>query len=488
MRGCRQEFRGRLSGIPVLTLGGAPLGWTRMNSRLVRLGICAMGVQMTGLVPQAEALPKFLRFGREETVAPDGGELAQQEARAQALVQEARQAESAGDLSRARRLFQDAATRFPFTKAAATAQFQVGQIYEREGKRSKAFEAYQTLIDRHPQSPEYATALERQFEIANSLRSDPGGFLTFGRVSGDQLIEMYEKVIANGTRSPFAPKAQLAIAELHAEGNEADSTRKSIAAYQKVVDNYPDSPEAASAAFKVGDVNYDIARRSRDATNLNRAREAFESAQTLFGDSPLSAEAAANLQQISDAEAEKAYRTAQFYEKQGHLKAAVIYYNEVLKCPGCAHFVDARERIAHLSSTDPQLLDSLKGIEVAQNNLAVPAATDTKSRPDYFGPPPPPQRTRQPQMRLDDRIPFTPIDEPSLPGAQPGSAPLPITPLPSPEDLPPPPDMKEDLLPPALEAVPPALPDLPAVPEPAPADEPAASEPAAPAAEEPAAE
>ena len=410
--------------------------------------------------PPSEALPKIFGLGRDDSEpAPGAAQLAQQEFRAMQRLSEAQSMENSGNTGGARKVYEEIAIKYPFTKTAATAQFRDAQLLETSGKREKAFDAYQNLIEKHPQSAEYVTALERQFQITNDLRADPGGFLTFGKVGTVRLIEMYEKVISNGTRSPFAPKAQFAIGELHADSNELGATTKSIAAFQKVVDTYPDSPEAANAAYKIGNVEFAVSRKSRDSTNLNRAREGFESARTIFPDDPRATEAGANLQQISDAEAGKAYKTAAFYEKKGHLKAAVIYYNEVLKCPGCAQFVDAKERLASLSSNDPKLLDSLAGIQVAQTNLAVPARTNTKGRPDYFGPPAPPERTRQPRMRVDE-IPFAPLEEPALPTGPdtPGTTP------PAANDLLPLPTTKPGL--PPLPPPPTELPAEPAKPSP----------------------
>jgi tetratricopeptide (TPR) repeat protein len=281
---------------------------------------------------------------------------------------------------------------------------------------------------------------------------------------------MYEKIIKNGTRSVYAPKAQFAIAELYASRDDLGDSERSTAAFQKVVDTYPESPEAADAALRIGNVNLAVSERSRDASNLTAAREAFESAGVLFGDNPEVAASQQKLVEISEAEADKAFKTGQFYEKKGQLKAAAIYYSEALKAPTASVFSSAQERLNDLSSRDPKLLDSMAGLNVANANLAVPAATDTKGRPDYFGPPPPPDRAPKPQMRVDESIPFTPIEEPSLPSSGEEN---PIT-----EDLllPPPPADAEPA--PAEPAPAEPAPAEPAPAEPAPA-EPAPAEPAA---------
>lgn len=452
-----------------------------MNFRLSQpLGIVLVAVTL-GLSPRAEALPKIFGFGKKDpSVPPGASQLADQEARAAARLNEISATEAAGKTAAAAKAYDKLAAEYPFTKAAATAQFRAAQLLEREGKQGKAFDAYQRLIEKHPQSTEYATALERQFELANALRNDPGGVLGFGKRTTEDLVEMYQKVIANGTRSPYAPKAQFAIAELYAQRNGLGDDALSTAAYQKIKDTYPDSPEAVEAAMRIGNVNLAVAERSRDASNLSQARDAFEDAQTLFGGNPQVAESQGVLLQISESEAEKAYKTGQFYEKKGQLKAAAIYYSEALKAPTASVFADARERLGELSQRDPKLVDSMAGLNLADANLAVPAKVDTKSRADYFGPPPPPERVRKPQMRVDDTIPFAPIEEPMLPSRDDT---IPMT-----EDLllppPPVPATPGDAAPEAPEP-PPAAPQddapsdaAPVLPPPADPAEPAPTEPA----------
>ena len=437
-----------------------------MNVRLFKpFGAAAFALALAvvaGVSPHAEAFPKLL--GKKDPVVPSGGsQLADQEARAMQRLTEISPVESSGRWAQAGRAYARLAQDFPFTKTAATAQFRAAQMFEKEAKIGRSFEAYQLLIEKYPQSTEYATALERQFTLANDLRANPGGFLGFGRRTTDDLIAMYEKVIANGTRSPYAPKAQLAIAELYAARNDLGDKDKSIQAFQKIVDNYQESPEAQDAAYKIGNVNFQASQKSRDSGTLTQAQESIESARTLFPESTQAPEAQQMLEQVTEDQAEKSFKTGQFYEKKGQLKAAVIYYSDVLRNPAAPQYVDARERLNSLSSQDPKLVDSLAGMNVAQVDLAIPAKSDTKGRPDYFGPPGPPERTRKPKMRVDDPLPFTPIEEPALP---------------SKEDTVP---MKEDLLlpppPPAPPADPTAPPPIPPTPEKPP---PATPEPAPP--------
>ncbi len=401
--------------------------------------------------------------------------------------------EADGKDAKAASAYERIATDYPFTKTAATAQYRAGVAYERVGKREKAFNAYQTLIEKQPQSAEYVTALERQYNIVTDLRTNRGGWAGLFKVTDENLIELYQKIIANGTRSPWAPKAQFAIGELYASLGDSE---KSTASFQKIVDTYPDSQEAIDAAYKVGDIAFATAKKTRDATNLNKAREAYEGATTLFGQAPQAAGAAANLRDISDTDAEKSFKIARFYDKKGNAKSAVIYYTEVLKAPTSPHFAEAKQRLGELSADDPKLIDSMPGVNIAQADLAIPARVDTKSRADYFGPPAPLIARNTPRARprgLEDAIPFSPLEEPTLPsrpeGAPEGGTmkddlllppppgkvdtrpaiPTPTTPDPSftdPSGTPPPPAIPAPATPPPAESPAPA-PETPATPPPA---------------------
>lgn len=387
-----------------------------------------------------------------------------------ARLNAAAQLESDGKASAAAKAYNKIAKDFPFTKSAATALFRAAQLLEQEGKKTRAFDTYQTLIERHPHSAEYATALERQFSIASDLRENRGGFLGFGRLTTDDLVAMFEKVIANGTRSIYAPKAYLAIAELYEQRKDIGDHDKAIETLQKVVDNYPESEEAKDAALRIGRGNLNVAENSRDASNLEKAREAFEQTGFLFpGETALASESQQALQQIDEMDAEKSFRTAQFYEKKGQLRAAVIYYNETIRTGSTTYVAEARERLNDLTSRDPKLLDALPGGKIATaKTTVIPAATDVRSRPDYFGPPLPPDVAQPsgPAMRLNDAIPFTPIEEPALPSTE--------TPTPTSEELvlPPPPEPEAPEAPPA----PPPATEAPEAPEAPPAPPPVAGE------------
>ena len=390
-----------------------------MNRATSRLLLCTItsAVILTA-AGDAGAFPNPFKR-KEPTSAPAPLELRTAEIEAGDLLRQAQDLEAAGKSGAAASSYKRIVERYPLTSFAPIAQFRLASAYERDGKFSKAFETYQELVDTYKQSAQFSEAIDRQIAIATQSRTEKlGSFMGIPKkLDKSQQIEMFEKVIANAPRGRRAAEAQFEIAKIH---EEEESTDLAIAAYRKVVEDYPTSPLAADAQAKVskGYIGK-VADGSRDASNIEKARLAADQAAGLFPDSSLPDMAATRVQ-VDEISAENAWKTGQFYEKQGNYRAALVYYSDVLKSPGSAHFAEARERISDMTSKDSSLIESVPAVALTSRDLAVPASTDLKGKPGYFGPPAPPAKIasllRKPKMRSGgDQIPITPLEEPDLP-------------------------------------------------------------------------
>jgi outer membrane protein assembly factor BamD len=133
---------------------------------------------------------------------------------------------------------------------------------------------------------------------------------------------------------------------------------------------------------------------------------------------------------------------AKFYDKTKNYRAAVIYYNDVIKAqPDSAESTFAKARIEELREKvgEDALRPGPERTETgarAQNRLKLQARVDTASRPDYAGPPvvvpePPPEpvTTGRPKLRTSPQNigPVPPV-EPPLPEALPQDTGLPKPP------------------------------------------------------------
>ncbi len=391
-----------------------------MNRASSRLLLCTFtSAAILAACGDASAFPLNPFKRKQPTSAPAVTELRTAEIEAGDLLRQAQDLEASGKSGAAASSYKRVVERYPLTSFAPMAQFRLASAYERDGKFSKAFDTYQELVDTYKQSAQFSEAIDRQIAIATQARTEKlGSFMGIPKkLDRSEQIGMFEKVIANAPRGRRAAEAQFEIAKIHEEENSPDLA---IAAYRKVVEDYPTSPLAADAQTKVAKgLIGKVEDGSRDASNVERARQAADQAAGLFPDTSMP-DLASTRVQVDEISAENAWKTGKFYEKQGNYRAALVYYSDVLRSPGSAHFAEARERINDMTAKDSSLIESVPAVAVTAKDLAVPAAIDLKGKPGYFGPPPPPARIasllRKPKMRTGgDQIPITPLEEPDLP-------------------------------------------------------------------------
>ncbi|MBK8092622.1 MAG: tetratricopeptide repeat protein [Verrucomicrobiaceae bacterium] len=405
------------------------------RSAFCRPTLTALAVAMTFLTvqPPAWALLDFI-FGKKEKVAPAANERAVQEQAASQLLAEGRAAQNAGRSGRANDYYEQILKRYPFTQSAAEAAFSRALIIRHtENDLEEAFDAFQQFIDTYRQSPRFSEAVAMQYEIAEEAK---GGkrqrtlILVPMKMGSEDVISFYTQIIKNAPFGKYAPLAQFSIAEVYQDQREKD---KSIEAYQKVVDNYPSTSQAAEAQFRIGSISNVAAQRSEDASNLTATRDALTTYMAANPGGERKQEVEQILRQVNTAEANQSLTVAKFYKRSGKTVAAAMYLNEALKFGSPEVSAEARQLLAELAAQDP------KG--VAESRRAMPgndftklASRDLKSSSGYVGPLPPDlQRLGQrPKMRSgNDSFMPIPLTEPDLPAMPGGTAPTPGSLLPT---------------------------------------------------------
>jgi FimV-like protein len=247
-----------------------------------------------------------------------------------------------------------------------------------------------------------------------------------------------------------------------------------VAAYQKVVENYPGTSQASEAQFRIGSISNIAAQRSEDASNLLAARDAL---RTYIASNPggeRKQETEMILNQVNSAEANQSLTVAKFYKRMGKTRAAAIYLNEALKYGSAEVSAEARTLLAELAAEDPDgVADARKG---PGQDYTMLTAQNLKSRDDYVGPLAPElaRLSQKPKMRTgDDGFMPIPLQEPTLPlrpgATAPGAGSL-LPPVPETEKpalLPVPPAPMVPPVPPAPGGTAPPVPPPPASVKPA---------------------
>ena len=395
--------------------------------RFAAFAIIAAGTFLSVQTP-AWAILDFI-FGKKDKEAPTADQRVVQEQAAAQLLAKASQLHNEGRSGRAQGVYKQIVKQYPFTSSAAEASYQNAILLRHDdADLEDCFEAFQSFIDNYRQSPRFADAVQKQFEIAEEAKGGKKqrGFLLMPlKMQTSDILAFYEQIISNAPFGKYAALSQFSIAEIHQDMREKD---KAIAAYQKVVDNYPSTSQAAEAQFRIGSISNVAAQRSEDASNLTTTRDALRTYMTANPSGERKQEVEQILRQVNTAEANQSLTIAKFYKRTGKTQAAAMYLNEALKFGSPEVSDEARQLLAELAAEDPQGVSESRRGQPSQDFTKL-ASKDLKSRPDYVGPLAPElaRLADKPKMRSgNDAFVPIPLTEPAMP-LLPGSA-VPNTP------------------------------------------------------------
>lgn len=252
--------------------------------------------------------------------------------RADAIYEKAQSYENAGKNSKAIKQYDKLADEIPLATKAPEARYRQAKLLEQEGETLKAFDAYQSLITRYQGSGYYQESLDAQSRMAFAAADGDikNSFLGLkSKLSPDKIAGMLQKVADNAPRSALGARAEFKMGDIYAERSDVN---KAVVAYRGVVEDYPDSPEAPEAQFRIGEILMKEAQEgNQDQANLNRAREAFRDHLSQFPGHKRNPEARNLLKGLGSRDIKNTYDIARFYEKKGNISSAKFYYQEVVR-------------------------------------------------------------------------------------------------------------------------------------------------------------
>jgi outer membrane protein assembly factor BamD len=357
--------------------------------------------------------------GEDTTVA---GNAAEQMKKAEKL-------QADGDDSGAYKAYKALVKQYGQSFLAPKAQRKVGQLLEKHGDYDKAYDAYNYYLTKYPQGEDFDAVVDSMFKIAKLFLEGEKRRLFGVKVAASmqRAQAMFEGIVKNAPFSKLAPLAQFNVGQALEKQGEYP---KAIDAYQTCYTKYPSDPVAADALYQVGYVRAKEAREgSYDPATNQKAREAFEDFVARYPNSEKVAQARENIKVLEGGTNKNILEIAKFYDKTKKFKAAVIYYNDVIKGqPGSPEAEYAKGRIEALKNQYGE--DALRaGPERAETGARaverrkLQARVDTVSRPDYVGPPVAELRQKidtapsKPKLRTSpEGLGPVPAVEPPLPG------------------------------------------------------------------------
>ncbi len=282
----------------------------------------------------------------------------------------------------------------PASPLASRAQYRIAELLESGGDLSKAFDAYQTLISRYPDTPEFEKSVTKQVLIANEfLAGRKLRFLGMEIVpSTDRAEQMFSSILKN---APFSKNAPIAQFNLGLTYEKQGKLREASAAYQTVLDKYPASSIADDALYQIGYINMQVGQsgRSQDLSSLVLAKNTFEDFLLQYPNSEKAAQARDNLLAIGGKESGDLLSIAKFYDRYKNYRAAAIYYNDVIRRqPGTEQAKYAQDRIQVLRSDvgDDALRTGPERAETGEKaalRRRLQAQVETSALSDFNGPP-----------------------------------------------------------------------------------------------------
>src|SRR5213075_581328 len=265
------------------------------------------------------------------------------------LYQVGQNAEKGGDLKRAIRAYKSLVKRHPKDALAPSALYRSAKFQEQVHNYTPAAEAFLQLVERYPSSPNFEPAIEAQFRIGEIyLNGKKLKVLGIPIASAlDRAVTIFANVVRTAPYGKYTARAQFDIGLAREKQGANDAA---IQAYQAVVDKFPNEPIAVDAQYQIGYIWFTAAQLgTKDAAAATNAKTAFEDFLFHYPKSEKATQARANLEILEHKQIANSYKVAKFYDKQKYYRAAVIYYNEVIRQqPGSQESNEAKKRIDQL--------------------------------------------------------------------------------------------------------------------------------------------
>ena len=248
------------------------------------------------------------------------------------LMNQGRASEEKGSVGSALSAYGKVAKRYPNSIYAPEALYRSAKL--RLGRREyfKAFEDYQGVVGRYPNSKRFSEIIGEQYRIASSML-DGARNRTWGWLPGfrnrEKGIEFFEYILLNAPYSDYAPLALMNVARGHQKLRQPE---EAIDALDRMINSYPQSLLAPDAYLKLAQSHSSLVEGPfYDQASTKEAVTYFEDFMILFPSDPNIAAAAKGLDGMKVMLAESKMKIGDFYlYKRSNFKAAKVFYNEAI--------------------------------------------------------------------------------------------------------------------------------------------------------------
>jgi outer membrane protein assembly factor BamD len=269
------------------------------------------------------------------------------------LMNQARAAEEKGSEGDALGLYSKVVKRYANSVYAAEALYRRGLIYEKDKQYYKAFDAFQEMLARYPNTEKFNQVLAEQYRIAAYLLEGRRSYI-WGWFPGfrnrERSIEYFERIVGNGPHSDYAPLSLMNAARGY---RMVGSTEEAIDALDRMINMYPKSALTPDAYLKIAQTHASLNDGPYyDQASTKEAITYYEDYLILFPGDSGAAIAEKGLSDMKQTLAESKMILADYYYKYRHnYKAAKVFYNEAITTyPDSEVAARARTKLADLDA------------------------------------------------------------------------------------------------------------------------------------------
>lgn len=293
------------------------------------------------------------------------------------LMNKARTAEEAGQGKSAIKLYGTVTKKFPNSVYASEALYRTGMLREKNQEYYKAFDTFQQMVVRYPNSDKFSQVIGEQYRIASQLfagkRNRLFGFLP-GFRNREKALQYFEVIVQTAPYSDYAPLSLMNASRGYKLINEPEAA---IDALDRMINTYPRSALTPDAYLKIAQTHASLVDGPYyDQASTKESITYYEDYMILFPGDAGMATAEKGLAGMKKTLAQSKLTIADYYYKyRKNYKAAKVFYNEAITVyPDSEVAAQARDKLLVVNG----ILDRQMGIVPASGAPAAPAPAKKK--------------------------------------------------------------------------------------------------------------
>jgi outer membrane protein assembly factor BamD len=270
------------------------------------------------------------------------------------MMNKARSNEEAGNRHSAIKGYEKVGAKYQGSVYAAEALYRAGRLLSKNKQYYDAFQDFQQVLRRYPNTKRFDDVIGEQYRIAASLLDGAHnwywGWLP-GFANRTRAVEYMQVIVLDAPYSDYAPLALMDAAR----GDQANKdTEEAIDSLDRLVNTYPQSVLAPVAYLKLGDLHASLTEGPKyDQASTKEAMTYYEDFMILYPGDTNIAHAAEGVDKMKTILAQsKIYIGDYYYLKRSNFEAAKVFYNEAITSyPDSASANQAKKRLSQMAGT-----------------------------------------------------------------------------------------------------------------------------------------